>query len=92
MKFRDSITSTLYNYRTMECNWNKTWTPVSTLDTCVFYQCINPPLVSNFLHPKFKPFFYFHVFDTVFSALEVCCIQMSKVKHIERPCAMYKFS
>ena len=47
MKFRDPNTNSLYTYRTMECNWNKTWTPVATLDNCVFYQCANPPSVSN---------------------------------------------
>ena len=27
----------------MQCNWNKTWTPVDSLDACVWTQCIRPP-------------------------------------------------
>ena len=31
----------------MECNWNKTWTPVDELDPCVWVQCLHPPQVGN---------------------------------------------
>ena len=27
----------------LECNWNKSWTPVDTLDSCNWVQCLNPP-------------------------------------------------
>ena len=46
-RFQDPETEELYPDRWMTCNWNKTWTPVDTLDDCVWIQCINPPLVSN---------------------------------------------
>ena len=32
-----------YQERMMQCNWNRSWTPESSLDPCVWVQCINPP-------------------------------------------------
>ena len=32
--FEDPETEELYDMRWMECNWNKTWTPVDHLDPC----------------------------------------------------------
>ena len=48
-RFEDLETSELYSERWMNCNWNKTWTPVDTLDECVWIQCINPPQVETSL-------------------------------------------
>ena len=44
-RFQDPETTELYLDRWMTCNWNKTWTPIDTLDECVWIQCINPPKV-----------------------------------------------
>ena len=44
-RFEDPETSELYSERWMTCNWNKTWTPVDSLDECTWIQCINPPQV-----------------------------------------------
>ena len=46
-RFEDPETLELYSERWMTCNWNKTWTPVDTVDECVWIQCINPPEVDN---------------------------------------------
>ena len=32
-----------YDDMWLECNWNKSWTPVDNLDTCNWVQCLNPP-------------------------------------------------
>ena len=46
-KFEDPETQDLYSERWINCNWNKTWTPIDTLDKCVWTQCINPPQVNS---------------------------------------------
>ena len=43
----------LYDETWLTCNWNKTWTPTTELDQCVWIQCINPPEVKSL---KFKEF------------------------------------
>ena len=47
-RFEDPETSELYSERWMTCNWNKTWTPVDSLDECTWIQCINPPQVDTY--------------------------------------------
>ena len=42
-EFYDPETDSTYLQRNLTCNWNKTWTPVNELDTCVWVACINPP-------------------------------------------------
>ena len=42
-KFMDPFTKVLYTEQTMQCNWNQTWTPVDTIDPCVWTACLNPP-------------------------------------------------
>eukprot|EP00094_Tigriopus_californicus_P011789 TCALIF_11387-PA protein Name:"Similar to Svep1 Sushi, von Willebrand factor type A, EGF and pentraxin domain-containing protein 1 (Rattus norvegicus)" AED:0.18 eAED:0.20 QI:5/0.76/0.61/0.96/0.43/0.51/31/0/2019 len=37
-KFRNSD-GNLYNSWTITCQWNKSWTPGTTLDTCTWFQC-----------------------------------------------------
>ena len=32
-----------YDDMWLACNWNKSWTPVDTLDSCNWVQCLNPP-------------------------------------------------
>ena len=32
-----------YDDMWLECNWNKSWTPVDSLDSCNWVQCLNPP-------------------------------------------------
>jgi hypothetical protein len=44
-RFEDPETEELYDERWMECQWNKTWTPVDSLDPCRWVQCIDPPQV-----------------------------------------------
>ena len=44
-QFEDPETQVLYQERWLSCNWNKSWTPVDTLDNCKWIQCINPPKV-----------------------------------------------
>ena len=46
-RFVDPVTKQPYYIRTMECQWNQSWTPTSSLDTCVWYQCVNPPQVGS---------------------------------------------
>ena len=46
-KFMDEWTKELYQERTMQCNWNQTWTPVETIDPCVWTACLNPPSPPN---------------------------------------------
>ena len=41
--FEDPETEQLYDMRWMGCNWNKTWTPYDSLDSCKWVACINPP-------------------------------------------------
>jgi hypothetical protein len=36
-------TDPYYDHRWLECNWNKTWSPVDTLHPCGWVQCLNPP-------------------------------------------------
>ena len=48
-RFEDPETSELYSERWMTCNWNKTWTPVDSLDVCTWIQCINPPQVHTYI-------------------------------------------
>ena len=45
-KFQDEKTKKLYIERTISCNWNRSWTPVDTLDKCVWTHCLYPPQVS----------------------------------------------
>ncbi|XP_059083342.1 sushi, von Willebrand factor type A, EGF and pentraxin domain-containing protein 1-like [Tigriopus californicus] len=42
-KFRNSD-GNLYNSWTITCQWNKSWTPGTTLDTCTWFQCLSPPV------------------------------------------------
>ena len=42
-RFLDAETELLYDRKSITCNWNKTWTPSSELDSCVWVACINPP-------------------------------------------------
>ncbi len=51
MRFQ-SPSGTPYYTRSIQCNWNRTWTPTTTLDSCVFYQCINPPVVCIVLYSQ----------------------------------------
>ena len=41
----ESYEGDLYDEMWIQCNWNKTWTPTTELDTCKWVQCINPPMV-----------------------------------------------
>ena len=45
--FEDPYTNRLYTERTIQCNWNGTWTPVDYLDHCVWIACLNPPMVNK---------------------------------------------
>ena len=45
--FEDPYTSRLYTERTIQCNWNGTWTPVDYLNQCVWIACLNPPMVNK---------------------------------------------
>jgi hypothetical protein len=47
-KFESPETNDVYEERWIHCNWNKSWTPVDTLDSCVWVQCINPPQVKTY--------------------------------------------
>ena len=49
-EFKDPSRKSLYKQRTIECNWNGTWTPVNALDICVWTACLYPPEVYNFSH------------------------------------------
>ena len=40
----------LYQARWLQCNWNKSWTPVDYIDTCTWTACIDPPQVSGDNH------------------------------------------
>ena len=42
-RFFDEETSEYYDERFLDCNWNKTWTPVDVLDSCEWTQCLYPP-------------------------------------------------
>ena len=52
-RFEDPDSKLLYDTRSIMCNWNKTWSPHTELDSCVWVACINPPtapspnLISN---------------------------------------------
>ena len=55
-KFKDSVSEEIYDNRTMQCNWNQTWTMYDSIDECVWVQCLYPPkvidyiaLISNFI-------------------------------------------
>ena len=45
ISFQEASTEKLYDTRTMQCQWNKTWTPTDILDECVWVQCMYPPQV-----------------------------------------------
>lgn len=42
-RFLDEESSEHYDERVMSCAWNTTWTPLDTLDPCVWVQCLYPP-------------------------------------------------
>ena len=43
-KFYDEEWEEEYTERWMTCNWNKTWTKYDSLDSCVWTQCLYPPV------------------------------------------------
>ena len=43
-KFYDEEWEEEYTERWMTCNWNKTWTKYDSLDSCVWTQCLYPPI------------------------------------------------
>ena len=42
-RFLDEESSEHYDERVMTCAWNTTWTPLDSLDPCVWVQCLYPP-------------------------------------------------
>ena len=32
----------------MNCNWNKTWSNIHTLDECVWVACLKPPIPPDY--------------------------------------------
>ena len=42
-RFLDEESTEHYDERVMTCAWNTTWTPLDTLDPCVWVQCLYPP-------------------------------------------------
>ena len=53
--FEDQETEELYEMRWMECNWNKTWTPVEHLDPCRSAPATSPPRWVQCIHPPQPP-------------------------------------
>ena len=51
----ESYEGDLYDEVWIHCNWNKTWMPVTELDTCTWVQCIDPPQVIIQGVPKNTP-------------------------------------
>ena len=43
-KFFSEEQNETYTERHMTCNWNTSWSPHSSLDPCVWVQCLHPPL------------------------------------------------
>ena len=42
-RFKEPESNLLYDTRSIVCNWNKTWTPYTEIDPCIWVACINPP-------------------------------------------------
>lgn len=58
----ESYEGDLYDEMWIQCNWNKSWTPTTELDSCKWVQCINPPTVGiQFMNDHMYVFIIFSI-------------------------------
>ena len=41
----ENLSGELIDEMSLECHWNRSWTPATTLHDCVWVQCLTPPQV-----------------------------------------------